>query len=244
MAIHPSCTCDIPRDKKLALQADHTCALEDSDDPPMARSEKSFHSLSEAMNALTKSGIRGAVVKSSDGRWYVETADLNTTTERFQKMQQSHKELSPRTIEFLKSMITKPDKATQLLDAIRGTTLDNRERAQVLAALERPMAKSIHSKRHVMTATAAVAKRAGMTSIPSGNATALPRPQPTRGLSTTPELEQQIVSEELTPEAAARAFVARRVPQVGMPGMKPTVTTDAYGVPHRPYIPAPSVPRS
>jgi hypothetical protein len=231
MALHASCTCDIPRGKKLTLKADHTCVLEDSD-PPTSRSEKSFHSLSEAMNALTKSGIRGGVVKGADGRWYVETTDQNTTTERFQKMQQSHKELSPGTVAFLRKMIAKPTAAEQVLKEIHGTTLDNRERAEVLTALEPSMAASIRAQRRVMQLGAQIGKRAGMSPL-SGLTPSLPtpRPQPTRGLSTDSELEDGIVSEALTPAEAARQFMDRRreMRREGMPGMRPTLRTDAYG---------------
>jgi hypothetical protein len=137
--------------------------------------------------------------------------------------------LSPKTIEFVKSLIgTSP--VDRLLKEVRSTAMNNREQRQVLEAVLPEMARSIRSRPHVMQ----VGKRAGMEPL-SGLAPAWTRPKPTTGLSTSPELEQQITTEVLNPEEAARQFVARRIPRQGIPGagMKPRTDTDAYGVPVR-----------
>jgi hypothetical protein len=161
VALHPTCTCDIPRGKKLTLQVDHTCKLEDSD-PPMMRSAQSFDTLHEAMNALEKSGIRGAVVNAG-GRWFVETSNPNTATTRFQKMQ-SRKELSPATIAFVKSLTAAPvvSRTDALLKECASTPLNNAERAQVLDAVRADLAKAIHSRPRVFSVGAVMTKRAAM----------------------------------------------------------------------------------
>jgi hypothetical protein len=171
------------------------------------------------------------LVIGKDGTWTLE----KEPHERFRKSG----EPTPALMNLLKAMTTKTDnKAEQLLKETSGVAMNEVEKRQVLAAVQPEMARSMRAHQHVVTVgrpgARGMIKRAGMTGL-SGLSQPQPRPTPTTGLSTTPELEQQIESVALTPAQAAAQFMARRIPREGMPGgMKPTVQMDSYGTPYVP----------
>jgi hypothetical protein len=174
------------------------------------------------------------LMQTEKGTW-----ELVPDVQRFRK---ARGESSPALIELLQKMTHKDDqsdKAARLLKETSGVVMNEVEKRLVLEALKPEMGRSLLAHQRALKVGRPggkpMIKRAGMSPL-SGLAPAWTRPQPTRGLSSVPELEQQIVSEELEPAAAARAFVARRIPMAGIPGagMKPRTDTDAYGVPYVP----------